>query len=121
MIDHFARRAAALFGIAMPVALFAVLLAPVPFMRGLGAAAFGCAAFGLVVNLLALRGARAATATRPAHFTGEEAIAPQLAAATPVPPVAVRAVASDRPSDLRRRAQAVGRPVRLPARMISHA
>lgn len=112
MIDHFARRAVALFGIAMPLALFAVLLAPVPFMRGLGAAAFGCAALGLVVNLIALRGGRAATATRPAHFAGEKAIAPQLAAATPVPAAALRAH-----DNVRRRAPAV----RLPARMISHA
>ncbi|MFO1397619.1 MAG: hypothetical protein U1F48_11210 [Burkholderiales bacterium] len=95
MSERFARCAAWLFGIAVPIALAVVLLAPVPFMRGLGVTALACAALGVALNGLAWRSAR-----RSAYWPVGASIvgAPAVAAATPVAVPAVAAAPATKPT-----------------------
>lgn len=128
MTDRFSRRAVWLFGIAIPVALAVVVLAPVPFMRGLGAVALACAALGVAVNGLALRAAQreaywpvGATLTR---VEAAPAPAPAMAAASS-PAARYRAPRVEPRLSLARLAglprSLALLPGRLPARMVSHA
>lgn len=140
MSERFARYAAWLFGIAVPIALAVVMLAPVPFMRGLGATALACAALGLALNGLAWRSAR-----RQAYWPVGATIvnAPVMEAATPAAVPAVAAASAKRltPAPARTARYRAPRfeprvslarlvqiprafalvPGRLPARVTSHA
>lgn len=117
MTERFHHRAVWLFGVAVPVALAVALLAPVPFMRGLGLFALACAASGLALNAAALRGAR--SAYWPVGDTISAGVAPA--------PVAARSRALRRAPRLSfARMIALPRallyfPGRFPVRMASHA
>lgn len=126
MTDRFCHRAASLFGIAIPVALAVVVLAPVPFMRGLGAVALACAALGVVVNVLSLR-ALGRKAYWPVGETITSAgLAPApVAARSPAGTARYRAPRIEPRLSLARMAglprSFVLFPGRLPARLTSHA
>ncbi len=104
MNDRFSRCAAWLFGIAIPVALAVVVLAPIPFMRGLGAVALVCAMSGFAINALAVRAARC----RAYWPVGETMAQAGFAPAVAVPAVAAPAMAA--------RAQATAARLRRPGR-----
>lgn len=128
MTERFSRRATWLFGIAIPVALAVVLLAPVPFMRGLGTVALACAALGAAINLAALRGATRHATSRERQ-EGYWPVGATLSAASPSPAIATaaaRGLARRQPKLAFSRMIAIPRvapffPGRLPARMTSPA
>ncbi len=125
MTDRFSRRAVWLFGLAVPVALAVVVLAPVPFMRGLGGVALVCALSGLAINALAVRAARRRAYWPVGETMAQAGLAPE--AAVPVVATAVRLrgprreprLALARMADIPR--SLVRFPGRLSARMTSHA
>lgn len=125
MTELFSRRAAWLFGIAIPVALAVVLLAPVPFMRGLGAVALVCAVLGCALHASVLRRAAAHEAPRDAYWpVGETLAAARIAPAAPA--ATVRSPRRREPRLSFPRMVALPRPLpffpgRLPSRMTSHA
>ncbi len=126
MTDRFPRRALWLFGISVPVALAVLVLAPVPFIRGLGGVALACAALGVALNAHALR-----TAHRQAYWpvgatlTQVEAAPVAAPAAAPARPARYRATRIEPRLSLARLAELPRSlamlPSRLPARMTSHA